>query len=175
MEETPQIGTSYKVRMICKYRDKQIFLVYKLKNDTQMTDFDEAKRVKNIDKILFEIDVKDGYLHIKFKNYSERIQIKKYFEKYFKSTFNEIETDVFENYDVDDFKSNFTKLESSKDITTNFYVTRMAFANSLLDKSPQLTFDANKRDIWPSIVHAFNMKIVDIDSMGFNKKYDCKC
>lgn len=165
MEETPQIGTSYKVRMICKYRDKQIFLVYKLKNDTQMTDFDEAKRVKNIDKILFEIDVKDGYLHIKFKNYSERIQIKKYFEKYFKSTFNEIETDVFENYDVDDFKSNFTKLESSKDITTNFYVTRMAFANSLLDKSPQLTFDANKRDIWPSIVHAFNMKIVDIDSM----------
>lgn len=28
MEETPQIGTSYKVRMVCKYRDKQIFLVY---------------------------------------------------------------------------------------------------------------------------------------------------
>lgn len=166
MEETPQIGTSYKVRMTCEYRDKQIFLVYKLKNDTQMTDFDEAKRVKNIDKILFEIDVKNGYLHIKFRNYSERIQIKKYFEQYFKSTFNEIETDVFDNYDADDFKINFTKLESnSKDITTNFYVTRMTFTNSLLDKSPELTFDAHKRDVWPAIVHAFNMKIVDIDSM----------
>lgn len=166
MEETPQIGTSYKVRMVCKYRDKQIFLVYKLKNDTQMTDFDEAKRVKNIDKILFEIDSKDGYLHIKFRNYSERIQIKKYFERYFKSTFNEIETDIFEDYDVDDFKNNFIKLESnSKDIITNFYVTRMTFTNSLLDKTPELTFDGNKRDVWPSIVHAFNMKIVDIDSM----------
>ncbi|MGL4108424.1 hypothetical protein [Clostridium sp. LP20] len=166
MEETPQIGTNYKLRMVCKYREKQIFLVYKLKNDTQMTDFDEAKRVKNIDKILFEIDVKNGYLHIKFRNYSERIQIKKYFEQYFKSTFNETETDIFENYDVDNFKSTFTRLESnSKDVTTNFYVTRMAFSNSLLDKSPELTFDGHKRDVWPSIVHAFNMKIVDIDSM----------
>lgn len=166
MEETPQTGTSYKVRMVCKYSEKQIFVVYKLKNDTQMTDFDEAKRVKNIDKILFELDVKKGYLHIKFRNYSERIQIKKYFEQYFKVEFNEIQTEVFESYDVDNFKSNFTRLESSsKDVTTNFYVTRMVFSNSLLDKSPELAFDGHKRDIWPSIVHAFNMKIVDIDSM----------
>ena len=166
MEQTPQIGTSYKVRMVCEYRNKQIFLVYKLKNDTQMTDFDEAKRVKNIDKILFEIDVKNGYLHIKFRNYNERIQIKRYFEQYFKVIFNEVKTDVFEEYDVDDFKNNFIKLGSnSKNITTNFYITRITFNNSLLDKSPELTFDANKKDVWPSIVHAFNMKIVDIDSM----------
>ncbi|GEM_PF-4276297 len=166
MEETPQTGTSYKVRMACKYSNKQIFVIYKLKNDTQMTDFDEAKRVKNIDKILFEIDVKNGCLHIKFRNYSERIQIKKYFQQFFNVDFNEAQTEIFEDYDVDNFKSNFTKLDgSSKDVTTNFYVTRIIFINSLLDKSPELTFDAHKRDVWPAIVHAFNMKIIDIDSI----------
>lgn len=166
MDKTPQIATDYKVRMKYSYGNKHIFVIYKLKNDTQITDFDEAKRVKNIEKLLFEIDSDQGILHIKCRNYYERIQIKKYFEEYFKVEFKELTTEIFEEYDPVDFKENFFVLDSSKRKEVgNLYITKIVFSNSLLDKSPEITFNTPHKDVWPSVSHAFKMMIIDINSL----------
>ncbi len=166
MSKTPKIGTEYKIRMICNYNNKTIFVIYKLKNDAQKTDFDESKRIKDIEKILFELDMENASLHIKARTIGERDQLKKYLEKYFHCEFKEFESSVFENYDPNEFKDVFYSLNNSnKKEVANFYVNKMTFLNSLLDKSPEVTFSTPKRDVWPSIVHAFEMRVLDIDSL----------
>lgn len=175
ISDTPKVATEYKVRMNFTYNNSKIFLIYKLKNDTQINDFDEAKRVKNIEKILFMIDTDTGILHIKCKNLSERTQIRKYFENFFKVTFNDTKTEIFESYDAEEFKNNFNVLNTvASKIKGDFYVTKITFINSLLYRSPELTLDNYKKDVWPSVVNAFNMKILDINSLDSIKNMTIK-
>lgn len=166
MSKTPKVGTDYKIRMHCTYNDKRIYVIYKLKNDSQKTDFDEAKRVKDIDIILFELDEAAQIVHIKSRTIGERAQLKRYFENYFGCKFEEVESPVYDDYDADEFKEVFYNLNNSTKVeVSNFYVNKIVFSSSLLNKSPEVTFNTPKRDVWPSVVHAFEMRVLDIDSL----------
>lgn len=166
MSKTPKIGTEYKIRMRCTYNHKEMYVIYKLRNDSQKTDFDEAKRVKDIDIILFELDEASQIVHIKSRTIGEREQLKKYLESYFESEFQEFESPVYDDYDVDEFKKVFYNLNNlTKEAVSDFCINKVIFSSSLLNKSPEVTFNTPKRDVWPSVVHAFEMRVLDIDSL----------
>lgn len=167
LSEIPAISTKYKVRMYCGFGNNQgIFMIYKLKNDTQRADFDESKRVKDIEKIILRIDIENSSIHIKSKTISERNQIKEYFEETYECDLKLFEESVFTDYTPDEFKEVFKTLDKcNKPELNNFQVNKITFSTCLLNKTPELIISTPKRDIWPSVVQAYNMKLIDIDSL----------
>jgi len=167
LSNIPRILTKYRVRMYCNLDESQcIFMIYKLKNDSQKVDFDESKRVKDIEKILFKIDTTNNSIHIKSKTLSERDEIKKYFQKEYNCELQLYEEPIFSEYASEDFKDVFKSLDCyNNPELNNFQINRITFSSCLLNKSPELMLSTPKRDIWPSVVHAFNMKLIDIDSL----------
>lgn len=157
----------YKVAMYCKNCSTQdIFLMYKMKNDTQFISFDETKRIKSIEPILLMIDSKMQILHIKNSTHQETENIKKYMELQYGYELEKCNQEVSEDYDVLKFKRAFKTLDVlNQEGLENFYISRIAFNRCLLNKTPELIIGEGKKDIWPAVINANAMRVIDINSL----------
>lgn len=161
-------NNDYKIAMYCESnRDTHIFIVYKKRNDVPYTDFDESKRVKNIESILFMINMRERILHIKCSTRQEIENIKKYIETKYGYELELSEKEIKDDYDISKFKKAFKSLEVLKqDGLSEFHVNRIAFTRSLLNKSPEIIIGEGKRDIWGAVVNAHAIGLINIERLN---------
>ncbi|WP_152679683.1 hypothetical protein [Paenibacillus sp. IHB B 3415] len=142
-----------------------LYMIYKLTKDTKRPGYDKAKRVKDRDQVMFAIQTEEKTLEIKAMKTDLR-GIKKYFTDELGLTLNEIQREVFTEYKVKDIVRLF---EEGTPVTNenpeDFVIDRISFSNSLLSKSPDLILQLNGTDIWPSVMDAFQRRVVDLNSL----------
>lgn len=161
------LESGYKVFAHCKINDdKYIYLIYRLNRDIKRADFDRPKRIKLFDIILFSIDFNNEYVEIKSQTKTEIAGIKYYFRDYLKSELTPMIQEVYTGCKADKLIAVFNegKAFNGKE-PEDFLINKIVFSNSLLVKSPQVTMQLNKNDIWFSVVDAFKKKIIDINSL----------
>lgn len=166
--KTSQDDRQYKLRSFYNIdKNNYILMLYKLSNDSQRVDFDKSKRLKDVDKILLKINTKEDSIHIKCKSKKDMQLIKQYFEQELNTRFDIYEGEPYDKYDKDKFKATFLdkeKIYSSE--LKDFVIDKIVFGESLLDRSPELTLNLYKKNIWTSVVNAVSMGIVNIESLS---------
>ena len=166
LKEHSKNKNDYKITMHCTNGTQNIFLIYKMKNDTQFVSFDEAKRIKSIDQVLMMIDNVSNILHIKGGVRQEIENIKDYMEIEYGCELEKCNQQIVDNYDVLKFKRAFQRLDVlNQEGLENFYISKIAFNKCLLNKTPELVIGDGKKDIWPAVVNANEMRVIDINSL----------
>lgn len=167
MKEKSSKDTDYKVTM--HYENKQsqhVYVVYKMKNDTQLIGFDQTKRIKSVSSILIMIDQESDIIHLKGATPKEIDAIKKFVEEEYKCELEKCNQEVIDNYDVNKFKLAFKSLESLNQIgLEKFQILKIGFKKSLLNKTPELIIGDGKKDIWAGVIDANEIGIIDINSL----------
>ena len=148
-------------------KDNKIFMIYKLKTDTQKSDFDESKRLKDVEKIIIKINIKNNSVHIKGANTIDLSYIYLYLKEKTKSQFDKYEDPIYEDYNEKDFKKVFSTLEKIYlPKLKEFKIDKIEFSESLLDMSPELSLNLPKRNIWSAVNNVVSRKIVSIESLS---------
>ncbi|AET62071.1 hypothetical protein HPL003_26795 [Paenibacillus terrae HPL-003] len=147
-----------------------IYLLYKLIKDSKRPGYDENKRIKDRDQILFSLDNSKHTLEIKASS-SDAIGVKKYFDEQFNTILRKMESSVFSNYNAEDIIQLFREgTPVGDEEPDDFSIESITFSNSLLIKSPDVILQLKGSDIWPSVNDAFNRGIVDLYSLKDIKK-----
>ncbi len=167
LQKNARNNNEYKLAMHCQSGEqKNIFLIYKKRNDVPYIDFDESKRVKNIEAVLFMVDMEEMTVHIKSNTRQEIESIKKYIQQNYGYELELSEKEIKEDYDITKFKFAFSSINIlSQDGLSDFYISRITFSRSLLNKSPEIIIGEGKRDIWSAVVQANTMGLINIDSL----------
>lgn len=157
----------YKIAMYCESSCKaHIFVLYKKRNDVPLVDFDESKRVKNIESIVFMINMEDRILHIKSCIKQEVENIKSYVENKYGYNLEPSKNEIKEDYDISKFKLAFETMEIfNQDELNDFSINKIAFSRSLLSNSPEIVIGEGKRNIWSSVINANTIGVINIDSL----------
>ncbi|GIP34245.1 hypothetical protein [Paenibacillus sp. J2TS4] len=142
-----------------------IYLMYKLTKDTKRPGFDMAKRVKDVDQLMFSINVADGIVEIKTPTKTDFYGLQKYFKENV-GELAEIKHKVFTEYSEVTLTKVFREGEAaSGEEPEDFEINKIIFTNSLLSKSPEITIQLPKSDIWLSVMDAFRRRVVDLNSL----------
>lgn len=142
-----------------------LYMIYKLTKDSKRPGYDKAKRVKDRDQVMFAIQTQEKTLEVKSTK-TDLWGIKKYFSQELGITLNEIERKVFKDYEVKNLMRLFEEgMPAADENPEDFIIDRISFSNSLLSKSPDLDLQLNGTDIWPSVMDAFQRRIVDLNSL----------
>lgn len=146
-------------------KDHYIYLMYKLTKDTKRPGFDMAKRVKDIDQLMFSINIVDKIVEIKAPTKTELYGIQQYFKDNVGDLV-EIKQEVFTEYSEVALRKVFLEGEpAGGKEPKDFEINKIIFSNSLLSKSPEITIQLPKSDIWLSVMDAFSRRIVDLNSL----------
>lgn len=166
--ESSDKNQQYKLKSYCTMnKDNKIFMIYKLKTDTQKSDFDESKRLKDVEKIIIKINIKNNSVHIKGANTIDLSYIYLYLKEKTKSQFDKYEDPIYEDYNEKDFKKVFSTLEKIYlPKLKEFKIDKIEFSESLLDMSPELSLNLPKRNIWSAVNNVVSRKIVSIESLS---------
>ena len=158
----------YKLKSFCTMnKDNLIFMIYKLKADTQKSDFDISKRVKDVDKIIVKINMKSNSVHIKCGNKLDISYIYSYLKEKTQAAFERYEEPIYTDYNEDEFKSTFTTVEKTYlRALKDFKIDKIEFSESLLDMSPSLALSLPKRNVWPAVTNVVSRKVVNINSLS---------
>lgn len=161
-----QQNNEYKVVAHSELSEKHyIFLMYKLTKDTKRPGFDMAKRVKDVDHLMFSINVADKIVEIKAPTKTELYGIQKYFRENV-SDLTEIKQKVFTEYSEVALTKVFREGEAAGgEEPEDFEINKIVFSNSLLSKSPEITIQLPKSDIWLSVMDAFKRRVIDLNSL----------
>lgn len=157
----------YRVTMYCRSNAEQnIFVIYKMKNDTPLTGFDQTKRIKSVSSILIMIDTESSFAHIKGATPKDSINIISFLKNQYNCNFEKCNQEVIDDYDEKKFKFAFQSLDVlNQQELDKFHITKVGFRKSALNKAPELILGDGKRDVWPAVVDANAMKIIDINSL----------
>ncbi|MCM3292120.1 hypothetical protein M3661_18530 [Paenibacillus sp. MER 180] len=161
-------STDYRIFAHCILnKNEYIYMVYKKNKDTKRADYDRAKRIKDVDIILFRINPNEKIIEIKSSTKSEVYGIINYFSEQFNLRFTEIVSDVFCDYEPIQTVQVFNTGDAYSGIEPiDFTINKIVFNNSLLTKSPQVTIQLSKSDIWLSVVDAFRKNVISINSLA---------
>ncbi|MFK4474787.1 hypothetical protein ABH897_004555 [Paenibacillus sp. RC73] len=142
-----------------------IYLLYKLIKDSKKPGYDQNKRIKDRDQILFAVDIQNQTLEIKAAKTDIR-GVKQYFDEQFNTALRKMENDPFIEYNTDDIVQLFRDgIPVSNEEPEDFSIESITFSNSLLIKSPDVTLQLKGSDIWPSVNDAFRRGIIDLYSL----------
>ncbi|RKL65086.1 hypothetical protein CR203_22730 [Salipaludibacillus neizhouensis] len=156
-----KIHSSYSVD-----KTELILHLYKLVNDVPRPDFDQAIRNKEISSILLRINIEQQLVEIKGANKGDEANIISYLEDTFIIKVSEIESKVFRGYDVNAIRNAFLTGENVNETkVSDLLVTKMAFRDSLIKRSPKVTLELDNESIWTSIIDAKNKGIVSLRSI----------
>lgn len=174
----------YKFQTSCLlHKNHGIFLLYKLTKDVAKPDFDKAKRVKDVDILMFSVDLNEEILHIKVKTQRELLGIKSFFESEIGNQLTKYETATYDKYEPENIVNALKqpiKLETSKvtplqkSITPGFQINKIAFSGCTLSRSPEITLFSPNSDVWDSVISAFNLGLLEIDSLSYIKSINIK-
>lgn len=142
-----------------------IFLLYKLTKDTKRPGFDMAKRFKDVDQLMLSINVDNKIVEIKAPTKTELYGIQKYFKENV-DELTELKQKIFTDYSEATLTKVFKEGEAaSGEEPEDFEINKIIFSNSLLSKSPEISIQLPKADIWLSVMDAFRRRIVDLNSL----------
>ncbi|WP_162265009.1 hypothetical protein [Aneurinibacillus sp. XH2] len=158
----------YRIVACCNLSDKEkIFLIHKLAKDSKKPDFDLPKRLKEVGKLLFSVNLDEKILHIKAKTEGEKRGIRNYIEGDIGASLREIKQQVYEEYDENKLEELFSLGNSvTGKEPEDFVINKIVFSNSLLSKSPQVIIQLPKSDIWPSVIDAVKLGVIKMDSLS---------
>lgn len=171
LHQNSGFSSDYRVFAHCDIDEKQtIYLLYKKIKDSKKPGYDQNKRIKDRDQILFSVDIKKQSLEIKAPH-NDILGIKNYFEKQFNTALRKMENQVFIQYKIDDIVQLFKEgTPVGDEEPEDFTVDSITFSNSLLIKSPDVKIQLRGSDIWPSINDAFRRGIINLYNLKDIKK-----
>lgn len=161
-------STDYKLFAHCELdKEVYVYMLYKKNKDTKKADYDRGKRIKDVDIILFQINQKGKILEIKSTTKSEVNGVVRYFTEQYNLRIREIISDIFDKYEPEKITQVFETGEAYSGVEpADFVINKIVINNSLLTKSPQITIQLSKSDIWLSVVDAFRKNIININSLA---------
>ncbi|WP_334075024.1 hypothetical protein [Paenibacillus sp. A14] len=159
-------GNDYRIVAHCDDGEKRsIYLVYKMVKDTKKPGYDQNKRIKDRDQIMFAVNADNFTVEIKAPN-SDSLGIRNYLSEQFNITLQKTENKLFTGYEVNDVLRLFQEGKPVGDEEPeDFLIDYISFSNSLLIKSPDVILQHKGNDIWPSVIDAFQRRIIDIYSL----------
>ncbi|MEK4045080.1 hypothetical protein NSU18_15630 [Paenibacillus sp. FSL H8-0048] len=171
MRQNSGYSNDYRVVAHCDVGEKQtIYLLYKKIKDSKKPGYDQNKRIKDRDQIMFSVDIKKQSLEVKAPH-NDVFGIKKYFDQEFNTALRKMENELFVQYKIDDvvqlFKEGTPVVDEEPE---DFTIDSITFSNSLLIKSPDVKLQLKGSDIWPSINDAFRRGIINLYNLKDIKK-----
>ncbi|UNK19366.1 hypothetical protein MNQ98_04855 [Paenibacillus sp. N3/727] len=164
-------NNDYRVVAHCDTGEKHsIYLMYKKVKDSKRPGYDQNKRIKDRDEILFAIDTNTKTLEIKAA-ITDVKGVKRYFDEQFNTVLRKMDTELFSDYNTNDIVQLFREgTPVGDEEPEDFSIESITFSNSLLIKSPDVILQLKRSDIWPSVNDAFKRGIVDLYSLKDIKK-----
>ncbi|MGG4403285.1 hypothetical protein ABEW61_24425 [Paenibacillus amylolyticus] len=157
---------NYKVHSYATLRNENLLVVlYRQINDAPRPDFEEAIRNKEVAPVLFTINISDGTIQVKSSTKLEKEAIKEFVSDAFNCKLTLVSSELFTEYSPEKIKAAVIHGTPVSDAGSILKIHKISFRGSQLKNSPNLTLGLKNIEIWPSVEHAYEKGIIEMESL----------